>query len=339
MDSIERRALYNLLRMNWLTDPTMAVEPWQVEDYRSLPTPILFDRLKKFSIHLDKASFSVYADDSDSPEDLTDNLVTDLQLKTDQEDQIYLLIFELWRRLISEKPSLSILCNELDHLIYLYDQGTLPNATDLPDAINNFILVLEENVDQGVPPKEAFELISTYCANDLESFLYDFISDQIDEDNDSYVHDLLDDFSPFLSENKWFELLRARYLGHSHIKTAQKIVLDIIENHLNDKDIEFNIELLAFLAETADSTVFKKLLKTTVELIRTEEDFQDILHICEDYCHRLDKEEEEKILRLALQKRSQIALEQPFKTSDNDAFDNLLKIFEIQLYTHQKMKG
>ena len=33
----ERRALYNSLRMHWLLDPNMAVEPWQVEDYRSMP--------------------------------------------------------------------------------------------------------------------------------------------------------------------------------------------------------------------------------------------------------------------------------------------------------------
>jgi hypothetical protein len=336
MDSIERRALYNLLRMNWLTDPTMAVEPWQIEDYRSLPTPILFERLKKFSIHLDKASFNGYADESDSPEDLTDILITDLQLKADQEDQVYLLVFELWRRLLTEKPSLSILCNELDHQIYLYDQGALANTTDLPDAINNFILILEENVDQGIPSKEAFKLISTYCANDLESFLYDFISDQIDEDNDSYVHDLLDDFSPFLSGNKWFELLRARFHGHSNLKNSHNIVSEIIENHLEEKDIEFNIELLAFLAETADSATFKNLIKKTIELIRTEEDFQDILHICADYCHRLDEEEEEKALNTVLQKRSQIPLEKPFDNANRD-LDVLLNIFDVQL--NQKSKS
>ena len=31
---IERRALYNLMRMNWQIDPSLPAEPWQVEDYR-----------------------------------------------------------------------------------------------------------------------------------------------------------------------------------------------------------------------------------------------------------------------------------------------------------------
>ncbi len=329
MESIERRALYNLLRMNWLTDPTMTVEPWQIEDYRLLPTPILFERLLKFSITLDKTSFLAYADESDSPEDLTDLLTSDLELKTDQEDQIYLLVFELWRRLLPEKPSLSILCNDLDYQIYLYDQGELPNTTDLPDALNNFIMVLKENIDEGIEAKEAFRLISTYCAHDLESFIYDFISDQIDEDNDSYVHDLLDDFSPFLSGNKWFELLRARFLGHSNLKVAHKISSEIIENNLDEKDIEFNIELMAFLAETAESHAFKNLIRETAPLIRTEEDFQDILHICADYCHRLDEEDEEKAIDAILQKRTHIPLEKAFERT-NDDLDDLFNIFEIQ---------
>lgn len=318
MESIERRALYNLLRMNWLTDPTMAVEPWQVEDYRSLPTATLFERLAKFSIQLDKSSFQAYADESESPEDLADTLSSDLQLKSDAEDQIYLLVFELWRRLTPEQPALSILCDELDYQIYSYDQGTLVNTTDLPDALNNFIEILEENVDQGIKPTEAFQLISTYCANDLESFLYDFISEQIDEDNFSYVHDLIDDFTPFLSDNKWFNLLRARFLGHSNLKAVHNILQDLIENHLNEDNLEFNIELLAFCVEIGDYPTFKTILKQSLNLIHTEEDYQDILHICEDYLHRLDAETEEAQIHSTLKKRATIPLDKKFSSSEEE---------------------
>ena len=48
--------------------------------------------------------------------------------------------------------------------------------------------ILDENVDEGVPPEQALQLISTYCANDIETFLYDFISEQIDEDNETYAY-------------------------------------------------------------------------------------------------------------------------------------------------------
>ena len=42
-------------------------------------------------------------------------------------------------------------------------------------------------MDEGLPPEQAFQLISPYCANDIETFLYDFIAEQIDEDNESYA--------------------------------------------------------------------------------------------------------------------------------------------------------
>ncbi len=57
MNTIERRALYNLLRMNWINEPTLPVESWQVEDYRALSLPDLFGRLKDFNIQLERVSF------------------------------------------------------------------------------------------------------------------------------------------------------------------------------------------------------------------------------------------------------------------------------------------
>jgi len=33
---IQRRALFNLVRMNWLAEPIVNVAEWQVEDYRPL---------------------------------------------------------------------------------------------------------------------------------------------------------------------------------------------------------------------------------------------------------------------------------------------------------------
>lgn len=318
MNSIERRALYNLLRMNWLNDPCMTVQTWQVEDYRSLPFATLFERLKQLDIHLDRTSFVAYADESDSPEELTDHLIGDRQLKADVEDQIYLLVFELWRRLMSEKPSVSIICNELDYQIHAYDSGKLESSTGLQDALANFVLVLDENVDEGVPPKEALQLVSAFCANDIEMFLYDFISEQIDEENDSYAHDLLDDFSAYLEGNKWFDLLRARLIGQSNRKGANKILAQLIEDQLEKNELEFNLELLSFMTEIGDPQTFKTILRFTIPLLQTEEDFQDLLHICIDYFHRLDDESQEQALHRLLQTRANRALNQSFDPKDPD---------------------
>jgi len=318
MNAIERRALYNLLRMNWLNEPTLSVESWQVEDYRSLPVAELFERLKHFNIRLDRVSFIAYADECDSPEDLTEHFIADSPFSTAQEDHIYLLVFELWRRLMSEKPSLSIMCNELDYQIHLYDQRQLDNPLALQDALTHFGQILDENADQGIPTEEVLNLISTYCANDIETFLYDFISEQIDEGNESYAHELLDDFDTYLGNNKWFKLLRIRLCEQIHSKIAQKIAGEIIEEHLNDQDLDYNLELLSVMIEIGDQTIFRLITKQTLPLIKHEEDFQDLTAIAIDYFHRLDQDQREMALKAILEKRSTIPLDCPFQPNDPD---------------------
>lgn len=319
METIERRALYHLLRMNWLNEPALPVEPWQVEDYRSLPLSSLFERLTPFQISLDRISFIAYADECDSPEDLTEHLAADRSLQTTEEDQIYLLVFELWRRLMSEKPSLSILCNELDYQICLYDNQELDNPFGLQDAIAHFVQVLDENVDQGIAAEEAWQLISPYCANDLETFLYDFIAEQIDEDNESYAHELLDDFEAYLEDNKWFKLLRIRLFEKDQSKTAQLLTQEVIEEHLNENDLEFNLEFLSVIADSGDHSHFREVIKQTLPLIKHEEEFQDLLAIAMDFFHRLDLEKQEMSLKTMLDARSSRLMEASFDPADTDS--------------------
>ncbi len=329
MNTIERRALYHLLRMNWLNEPTLSVEPWQVEDYRSLPLQTLFDRLKQFKIHLDRVSFVAYADECDSPEDLTDHLIGDRHFLTAQEDEIYLLIFELWRLLMSEKPSLSILCNELDYQIHLYDQQQLEDPLTLQDALTHFVQALDENADQGIPSQHILKFISNYCANDIETFLYDFISEQIDEGNEEYAHELLDDFDAYLSNNKWFKLLRIRLCEQIHNKIAQKIAGEIIEEYLNDQDLDYNLEFLSILLERGDQANFRLMIKQTLPLIKREEDFQDLLLIAIDYFHRLDQDQQAITLKTIFEKHAAIPSDQIIDTKNSDII-TLIQFFNLK---------
>ncbi len=325
MNTIERRALYNLLRMNWLTQREVKVEPWQVEDYRNLPLTTLLERLKEFNIDLNRTSFIAFADDSDSPEQLTDLLIGEQKYTTAQEDRIYLLVFELWRRLMSEKPSLSVICNELDEYIYQYDNNQLDNPLALQDALSHFICILEENVDEGVDPNDVIGLISNYCANDIEAFLYDFIFEQIDSDNESYAQELLDAFELFLHNNKWFKLLRIRLTDE---RNAQLIADEIFEEHLDENDLPFNLEFFAILAEKELDASFKQLLKKSFSMIQKEEDFQDLLIIAIDYLHRLDRESDEMILQKILNHRKDIPLDTLIFSSD-PIWHEIKKIFKI----------
>lgn len=320
---INRRALYNSLRMNWVMQPTAEVEAWQVEDYRSMPLDGLFERLEDSDIRLDKASFVAFANTVDTPEELTDTLIGEIPDDMQFYDKLYLVVFELWRRLLPERACLSILCDELDHQIYLYDRGELGHGESIEDAIENLRVVLDENTDEGADPHEAFDCINGGCANDIESFLHDFITEQIDEGNESYGGELLEGFSCYIHDTEWFDFLRARVISSTDIDEANKIVKGLIKNAKSD--LELNFEILSFLVAYGDKETFDGLAKKSVSLLEMEEDFHVLLSVCIDFYHRLDREDIEKALYKVLKNRNKCELSAPINHKDPD-FAEMCKI-------------
>lgn len=299
-----------------MLDPTLVVEPWQVEDYRSMPLDTIFEKLENNDIHFDRSSFQAFADTVDSPEDLTEVVMGDSTSDTKIQDQIYLLVFELWRRLLPEKPSLSIFCDELDQQIHLYDRREVGNDEGIQDILANLQVILDENVDQGTEPHEAFECIEGGCANDIESFLYDFIAEQIDEENFAYANELLDGFSGYIHDTKWFEFLRARLLAVTDPEEANVLVKQLVKNEGGQRDLAFNFELLSFLVRAGDRETFENLAKLSARLLEVEEDFQNLVSLSADFYHRLDHERIEQDLQVILNKRANKNLDADFKTND-----------------------
>lgn len=312
---VNRRALYNSLRMNWVLEPTTEVEVWQVEDYRSMPMDSLFERLEDLNIRLDKTSFLALAEEMSTPEELAETLLAEFSVDKQLYDQVYLLGFELWRRLLPEKPSFSILCDELDHQIYLYDRGETKNVEAMEDILANLQVILDENTDEGADPHEAFDCVSTGCANDIEGFLYDFISEQVDNGNNLYANELIDGFSDYIKDSRWFEFLRARLLSSTDPMEANQIITRLV-NSRSEPDLEFNLELLSFLVSFGDKETFERLVKQSAKILQTEEDFQSLLSICADFYHRLDEENVEKSFQDILDRRIKNDLHQSFDPKD-----------------------
>lgn len=324
---IERRALYNLMRMNWLTDPSMKtdspmktdpsvkpVEPWQVEDYRHLPASKIFARLSEQGLQLDKEHFLSFADEVDTPEELTALLLDDIEPapKPASYDHVYLLLFELWRRYATDKPCLSIFCDELDNQMHLYDTAK-PEIDErdeaIQDAISNLQTILDENTDKGADPHDVFKLISSNCAHDLESFLYDYIADQLDSGNEAYASDLLDGFKEYVTDGKWFDFLQTRLLMLSPKTDGMRHLERLIDHYGEDRDLEFNLELLAFMVKVGNREIFAKLVKKTLPLIEVERDFLDLLDICVDFYHYLDIESKEQAIKKIITKRAHYHIE------------------------------
>lgn len=317
-ESIEKRALYNLLRRHWLGGEKLSVEPWQIENYRDLPLQDLFERLSHFNIHLDSRSFEAYAEACDSPEDLTDALTAEISLNAKDQDKIYLIIFELWRRLMSEKPSPSIYCDELDHQISLYDENHLVESEPIQEALSNILVVLEENVDAGVEGKEAFQRLASYCANDVEAFLYDYISDQIESDNELYAQGLIKDFTPYFEDTKWFSLLQAQLFYHINAKQAESYLVDLVEEQKDNEDLEFNLALLSLIALYDQNQLFQTVKNASKPLIKSEEDFQDLLAICSELAERSEDISQQRYLNSLIEKRAYKSLSSVVEQNDKD---------------------
>jgi len=300
---VERRVLYNTLRMHYQDDPDLDVEPWQITDYRREPTKLLIEQLSSFDIYLDTSSFIAYADSCDSPEELTDELLADTALDPEVEDYVYLLIFELWRRLLPEKQTMSLFCDELDYQISQFDQGKLESLEPLEDALANLQYLLNEEVDNGADPRELFEMIKELCANDIEDFLYNFIDLQIENDNLIYASEVLEGFHDYIDDPKWFALLKARLLVTSEPEEASELVGNLLKLTADDENIDFQIEFLTLLVQEGGKETFCQVLNRVIVLLHTEGEFQDLLSLCEDYFHCLDEEEKEHQIQKILSER------------------------------------
>lgn len=323
---LEKKAYYNLLRLNFLEDSSGKATAWQVEDFREKSSEELFSDLKSYKIVLDKEHFVYYAQQCESPEELAQFFTKDVCDKK-TEDHIYLLVFELWRRFLPEKQTLSIFCDELDYHIHLYDKGILDNDELIQDGLIVVEQILEENVEMGTSSKEAFSSLLRYFAHDLEKFLYDYILDQIEATNHLYATELIDAFYPYVSDQKWFDLLRVHLVSCEDIVKANELIALIIKDLNNHPDLYYQFALLHFMVETGDRHLFVKLVKMTLALIENEHDFKKLLEIVADYFHRLDKEDTARAILQLMTKRAKVNSHKKIDLQDQDmrVLDALLK--------------
>lgn len=317
------------MRMNWLLDPTIAAEPWQVDDYRALSLEALFNRLKAHDIDFDKNSFVAFADEAADPEELTDQLLADVEANIVTQDQVYLLIFELWRRLVGDRPTLSLFCDEIDHQIYLYDHADDKGGEAIQDAVAKLQVILDENADAGANAQEVFASLCRGCANDIESFLYDYISDQIDTDQEAYANELLDGFIDYVSDAKWFHLLRARLIAFSSPEQIGELVRQLYAHYESEHDLDFDLELLHLSAHDISDELFIFLVRKVAPLLATEGDFQDMLNLSTDFFRKVQKDDSVAVIQKMLTKRSHLHLEGIFNPKDPQLRDFLALLPKI----------
>lgn len=314
---LQTKAIYNLLRLQAAEDPSVRAEKWALEDLRLTTLDNLLARLSKYQVQPEKASFVQFASQCETPEELADLLCPDT-LQEEARDPFYLIVFELWRRLLPERQTLSIFCDELDHQISLYDQGLLDSDESIQDTLNNLLEVLEENEDSGIDPENIFGSISEYCAQDLMDFLYDYISDLLDGGNTLYASELIEGFYPYAIDKLWFDFFRIRLVAltdHGDGDTAAHRLLE------NDVALPLLLEMLRFLANGVDREAFNLGLKKAVPLLTNQEELLETLAIMADYYQAHHEDELVKTVHHLMNSRQ----EGPPRSSDFQILQKLIR--------------
>jgi hypothetical protein len=309
---LKGKALFNLLRINWLEDRNSEVKTWQVENLRELGMEELFSRLKKLGLILDEEGFYLYAENCSSPEELVDYIWIEAE-DLEGRDQTYLLLFELWRRLLPEQICLSIFCDELDHLLDLYDKEGLEDEGRLQKMLSTLEDILDDAYDKD---ENIFAEVASYCAHDLERFICDYIADQIAEKNETYASELIDAFYDYVEDHRRFDLLRAQLLALFDTEESNIIYGRILEELREDPNLELILLVAESLIHHGDVHLFMQAIKQALPLLKKEDEFQNLLTMVAEYYRCLDRDEEAKMINGLLEARTGYAPGAPVEPSD-----------------------
>ena len=311
------KAFYNLLKLKWEHDKDVAIEPWQIEDLRGLLDEALFDRFAKLDIVLTKETFMLYVEKCDSPEELVECFL--ISKKDDSlVGRAYLLTFEAWRRFCQDKQTVSTFCDELDYLISAYDKDQLEDDGALYEQLFELCVLLDQHIDAGGEAKEINEWLQTWCAHDIEIFMYEYIATLIDEEQDAAASELLEAFFSYATDQAWFDFLRIRLLAKADLAES-KVMLEHIFSELVEKpDVDLGLEMLRFLTLIDEPSAFKILLDQISSWMHTEGDFKQLLEAVRDHFCALDQEKEEAYLASLIKNRLAIDPSAIFYPTDKE---------------------
>jgi len=305
MKGFRGRALFNLLQIRYKNQPLpSSVEPWQMEDYEKIPLKELFASLKKLKLPLNEQTFLEGAQDKENPEVLLQYFAGDFDVKSKL--QIYLIVFELWKRLLPTLRPISILCDALDHEITKLRELETADSEHLQDLLLAMQDLFDQAVDDGYIPEKVFVMVNSYLAHNLESVLYGYIKHQFDAQNDTEASEWIDGFYRYIPSKLSFDFLKFRLLFTHDMHDAIKLIDPLIDRILEANARRVALDLLEFLSQYGSADLFMNTFKKMVSLIQTEKDFIDMLNIAGDFYQGLDKEFEESQIRELVASRKDI---------------------------------
>jgi len=220
-------------------------------------------------------------------------------------EQVFLSVFELWRQLVPHKQSLSLFVDQFDHLIEEYEEGKLESDEELQTAIETVQVILDDNADEGGDPREGYDLFTSYSCHDLEIFIYEYISHQIDVENDLYASQLLDGFYPYVDNKRWFDLLRIRLLSATDVIEGNMKVQRLLESLREDPELYLLFETLHFIIFIGETDQFIATIPSAIEQLKTEGDLRELLLLTTEYLDSINKDTEVEEINELIEKQQE----------------------------------
>ena len=282
------RSLYNSLQISAREEDALDVEPWQILDYRQVADSYLYQRLAALQISVTEQHFLLYAANSDGPEELLDCLWWQEEEGSSEQEEAYLLIFELWRRLLPTRRSVSIFFDDIDFAIAQFDEEEA-SSEELVELLFELEEILRQGREQGMDPQQVFSMLAEYAAQDVEQFLYDYILHVLEEEDGLLASTLIEMFEEYIPEKKWFDLLQVYLLVAFDSDKALSALCQILEEEKerSSADIPFLEEVFIFILCAEEVPLLTQGIGLLVECLYTEQDRKEFLEAILEDCSSL----------------------------------------------------
>ncbi len=314
-------AQYNFLIKKYnKTKKLSNVEPWQIINYRDFSLKQLFTGLNELISELNCDNFKDYASKFESPESFAHNLS---EVAPENKEKIYLYIFELWRRLV-DKKTISIFCDELDHIIDDYNENKNTNEKIIYSTLSDLIDILNYNVDIGENQNKMFACIKRHLSNKLESFICHFLHDQLNNGNKESASELLHDFSDYIENNIWFDFLKIKKIETFASKSSVALMSSFLKNLHEKPNLDIYFDLLSHLITIGDYNLFADVCMESLKLIKNKEQFTKLLNIILDYYIINDMEKKEALMKDLIKEMEPTINNKKIKPSDKEKICNIL---------------
>lgn len=284
---LETKALYSSLAMVDRSKSTK--KTWETREWRNQSLENLVSELHELGFIFDKKQFYHWAGECDTPEELFELAVGDEE-NDKKRDHFYLILFELWRRLVPEKRSLSIIADDIDHCIQAFDLNSPILESQVEALLGEWGRVLDSLRDAGRTEEEALEAIEPFFAHDVPDFVIDFLLDLLGRKEYAFAAQILEKVGTHcVREPLWIKFIELQLALHDeNVIEVRKKLGELVSALLTmeECDVELTLALCDIALELQKEELLVRLLEKLLPHLEEKEDFLAVLELLEDVAFR-----------------------------------------------------